>query len=372
MQQDAQGPYVPGPQPQPRHRRPYRSPFWAVVLIAAGVLWLLFNSDVLSSANARMLALLWPILVVGLGVDLLVGRRSMIVGGLVGVVTVALVVVFMLLGPSLGWTGSETLVTETHNIPVGQAASASITIDSGRYGANLHALPASSAADRTLLGATISYTGTLHLETVGETEKVVTLATQRDGWWLPWIEGINAKPWDIGLDATLPLALDYQTSSGSVVLDLSSLQLTGLKVGVSSGNATVTLPTGTGKAYAADLHLSSGDLKAQASAGSLLDMGIDISSGDAVLDLGADSDGSVDFHGSSGGFTLQLAAGQACRVEVRQVSSGDVHLPDGFARTSEGKGKEGTWETANYASAAHKLLVTVSISSGDVRIRLGN
>ena len=369
MQQDAQGPYMNGPQTRPRQRRPYRSLFWAIVLIGAGAIWLLFSTEVLSNANARMLSLLWPILLVGMGVDLLLGRRSLALGALVGAVTMALIVVFMVIGPSLGWMEGDKLVTETRSVPVGQATTARISIDSGPYGAGVHALPASSAVDRALLAATINYTGTLRFETTGDSDKAVTLDTRRRGWWLSWIDSLDAKPWDIGLDPTLPLALDFQTSSGSVDLDLLSLKLTDLRVGVSSGDANVKLPAGSGQPYAADLQLSSGDLEVQAAAGARIDMGVDMSSGDAALVLGGDSDVTVDFHGSSGEFTLQLAAGQACRVEVRQVSSGDVHLPSGFVRTSEGEGKEGTWETEDYASAAHKVLLTIEISSGSVTVR---
>ncbi len=369
MQQDARGPNAVVTEGRSRRRRPYRSLFWAIVLIGAGVIWLLFSADVLTGANARMLALLWPILLVGIGVDLLAGRRSLALSALVGVVTVGLVAVFMVVGPSAGWTETTELVTESRTVSVGEAASARISVDSGPYGAKVHALPKSSAVDRALLAAMVSYTGTLRLEATGDAEKIVTLATEQRRWWMPWLDGLDAQPWDIGLDAGVPLALDFQTGSGSVDLDLVELALTGLRVDVSSGDVTVKLPAGSGRPYTVDMNLSSGDLNAQAAADSRLDMNVDISSGDALLTLGGDSEATVDFRGSSGEFTLQLAAGQACRVEVRQLSSGDVHLPSGFVRKSEGEGKEGAWETGDYGSATHKVLLTIELSSGSVTVR---
>jgi hypothetical protein len=371
MQQDAQGPQTTDPGMQPRRRRRYRSPFWAFVLIAAGVIWLLHSTDVLSDANVRMLALLWPILLVGLGLDLLLGRRSPAVGAVVGVVTVGLIVVLMAIGPSQGWTGSSKLVTETRSVPVGTATSAKVSIDSGPYGADVHALPASSSGEANLLTATVDYSGTLRFEATGDAEKTVTIETHRDGWWFGWLDSIDSQPWDVGLATAFPLALDFQTASGTADLDLQALTLTDLQIGVSSGKAVVKLPAGSASKYSADLELSSGDLDVQTAAGAQIGMKVDISSGDASVTLGDGSDVEVDFHGSSGEFTLQLAAGQACRVEVRQVSSGDVHLPSGFVRTS-GDGKEGTWETESYASAAHKVLLTVEISSGTVRVRQGS
>jgi hypothetical protein len=371
MQPQGQGPYAAGPEIPPRPRRRYRSPFWGIVLVGVGVVWLLHSTGAISDASVRMLALLWPILLVGLGIDLLLGRRSPVVGAVVGVVTVGLIVVFMAVGPSLGWAGNTKLVTETRSVPIGTATSARVSIDSGAYGAEVHALQASNVADRNLLAATVNYAGTLRFESSGDAEKVVTVETHGRGWWFGWLEGFNGKPWDIGLDPATPLALDFQTSSGSVGLDLAGLTLTSLQLGVSSGEATAKLPAGGGSPYGVDLQLSSGDLEAQVAAGAQIDMKVDISSGDASVTLGDGSDVTIDFHGSSGQFTLQVPAGQACRVEVRQVSSGDVHLPSGFVRTDGGGGKEGTWETAGYASAAHKVLFTVEISSGNVRVQQG-
>jgi hypothetical protein len=369
MQQDPQQPGVIVPGEEPRRPRRYRSLFWAIVLIAVGVVWLLFSAEVLSQANARMLTLLWPILLVGLGADLLLGRRSLGLGALVGVVTVAAIVILMVLGPSLGWVESAELKTETLSVPVALATSALISIDSGPYSANVHALQPSDAADRALLAATVDYSGSLHFEAGGGAERVVTLEAQGGGWWLPWIDQAGARPWDVGLDPRVPLALTSHTSSGSTDLDLAELTLTSLDVEISSGDAVVKLPAGGDQAYPAALRLSSGDLEAQVAAGARMKMTVDLSSGDASVALGADFDGTIAFDGSSGEFTLQLAAGQAYRVEVRQVSSGDVKLPDGLVHVSEGDDGEGIWETDGYASAERKVLVTIELSSGSVTIR---
>ena len=70
----AAGPGAPGPGRR-RHYR-YRSLFWPVVLIGAGVMWLLYSLDVISASNLEVLALVWPVFVIGIGVDLMVGHRS--------------------------------------------------------------------------------------------------------------------------------------------------------------------------------------------------------------------------------------------------------------------------------------------------------
>ncbi len=56
-------------------------------------------------------------------------------------------------------------------------------------------------------------------------------------------------------------------------------------------------------------------------------MSVDMSSGDTEVTLGSDSDVEVVFQGSSSELTLDLPPGQAFRLEVQDVSSGDVRRP---------------------------------------------
>jgi hypothetical protein len=355
----------------PRHRRRYRSLFWPIVLIGAGILWLLFNLDVLNADHARVLSLLWPILIVGIGVDLLLGRRSPALGALVGVITVGLIIVLMLVGRGAGWVKGGEVTTRFMTTAVGQATSARVEIDTGPYSSKVHALAPATGPDRPLLAASLSYRGSLHFESTGGAESDVILESRGNGWWFPWWDEAGTTPWDLGLDPDIPIALTFGSGSGSSVLDLSGLTLSSLEVDVSSGDAQLSLPRGGDQAYTTKIDISSGDLQVGVPAGAVTDMSIDMSSGDTSLSVGRDVDGRIGFDGSSGEFTVELAAGQAYRIEVQRVSSGDVKLPSGLVQVSRGKDEEGTWETQGYASAANKLLITIEISSGDVTIRQG-
>ena len=370
----------PGEQPvptptevKPRRSYRYRSAFWGVVLIGIGAILLLYNFDVVSRENLAMLALLWPVLLVGIGVDLLVGRRSWTLGGLVGVVTVGVIIGLMFAGPGAGWIGNTELKTETVTTPVGQATSASVSLDSSSYGTRVHALPVSTSADRLLLTADVNYQGTLDFQASGDQQKTVSLDTKGRRWWWGWLDLAGAKPWDVGLDPTVPLSLSVRCSSGSSDLDLAGLTLTGLEVDMSSGDTEINLPGMAGSRYPADVHMSSGDLFVRAAAGAQTDMSVDMSSGDAQVTVGADSDVAVTFNGSSGEFTLSLASGQALRVEIRSISSGDVDLPAGLTQVAKGDDEdEGVWQTGGYDTAAHKVQVLIEhMSSGDVNIRVG-
>lgn len=366
----------PGPGPQsprsapehPHRRRGYRSVFWAVVLIAAGALWLLSDLGHLTDANIAMLSVLWPILVIGIGLDILLGRRSIVLGALIGAVTVGLIVVLMFVGPGLGWADNAQVKTQSFTARVGQAESARLDVETGRYSASVHALPAGTGSERPLLSATVSYSGSVQYQETSGPRSTVTLQAGGRRWALDWLHASDLKPWDVGIDPSVSLSLKVGSSSGSLSVDASSLHLSDLEVDVSSGDATVSLPAGGGQPYTVRLQLSSGELKAQAATGVNADMTMELSSGSASLTLGSDSDVRLAFKGSSGDFRLQLASGQACRVEVRHVSSGDVHKPSGLVQVTKGAGKEGVWETAGYDAAAHKTTVTIELSSGNVTI----
>jgi hypothetical protein len=253
-------------------KRRYRSLFWPVILIGTGVFALLLSLDVIQAASLGMLTFVWPILLIGFGVDLLFGRRSLLAGGLVGLVTVALVVGLMLIGPAAGWTGDTELKTETFATPVGRATEAGVTIGTGGYSANIHALPASDSPERLLLDAALAFRGTVELLSTGEGQRVVSLEAKDQRWWWTLLDLAETATWDIGLDSGVPLDLAVNSSSGSVELDLSALTLKGVDANMSSGDMDVLLPVAgwSAEAYQAALDISSGDLEVEAPAGARL------------------------------------------------------------------------------------------------------
>jgi LiaI-LiaF-like transmembrane region len=373
----------PGPGPgQPgqsgrRPRRPYRyrSLFWPVVLIGAGIIWLLYSLDVISVSNLEVLALVWPVFIIGIGVDLIVGHRSPAAGALVGIVTVGIVIVLMMIGPSLDWVGDSEMKTETFSAPVGEATQAQVQIDLSGYAASIHALPVATGPDRPLLYASVTHWGTVEFAAEGTTSKTVTLKSGSG--WRSWLHGGlgNETPWDIGLDPTLPLSLTVFGSSGSSSADLSGLRaLRSLEVHASSGDSQVKLPVADpANAFRLDLRLfsSSGRMDVQGPDGAALGGRVQMSSGDTRVTLGKDSAADLSFNGSSGQFVLTVRPDQALRVEVKKVSSGDVKLPDGLTRVS-GEGEKGVWQTPGYDSAAFRVyLVIESMSSGTVKVEVG-
>ena len=109
---------------QPR----YRSLFWPMILIGVGLVWFLSNIGAIPSFNPLALINLWPLLLIALGLDLLIGRRSPLVGLLIGLGTLGAAVAILLAAPNLG--GSTQAITEHFTEPLAPATSAVIEINS--------------------------------------------------------------------------------------------------------------------------------------------------------------------------------------------------------------------------------------------------
>ncbi|KPK89854.1 MAG: hypothetical protein AMJ88_17020, partial [Anaerolineae bacterium SM23_ 63] len=108
----------------------YRSLFWPIVLIGLGLFWLLGNLGVLPEHSLWTLFRLWPLALIVIGLDIMVGRRSPAIGALIGFGAVALVLVLVFAGPSLGFTPPETeLITERFTESIGNATSARVNLD---------------------------------------------------------------------------------------------------------------------------------------------------------------------------------------------------------------------------------------------------
>jgi hypothetical protein len=82
--------------------------FWPLVLVAIGVLWLLGSFNVISSANLGILVQFWPVLLIGLGLDLIVRPRWPVIGNLIALLVVTLAVLAVVFAPRLGYSPSRT------------------------------------------------------------------------------------------------------------------------------------------------------------------------------------------------------------------------------------------------------------------------
>ena len=322
--------------------RSYRSLFWPIVLIGIGVVWLLGAMGVIPNINWGMLASLWPLILIVIGLDILIGRRSTAGGAIVGLLAVAAVVVLLVVGPSLGLATSGTLKTQMLASEIGTATSADITM-------NFASLPVALTAltDKTsLLSGEIDYYGALNYSESGNPTRRIRLAqTGTSGFSIPWDS--NAR-WDIALTPNLPIDLTIDGGSGSANLELGELRLTSFSLDQGSGSLTLELPPST-QHYNANINGGSGSMN---------------------LTFPADGDLTVRLNGGSGSINIHIPTEAAVQLDIRNSGSGSVNVPSRLQAVRVFDNfKEGTWETAGFDQAVHKLIIICDdLGSGSFNI----
>lgn len=237
------------------------------------------------------------------------------------------------------------MVSERFSEPVGSATSAVIDIDAASQPVRLYALNDSSS----LIEAVIEHSGTIDFKVEGQAEKHVSLRQSGSNFQFFFNFADFNKRWEIGLNPGLPLRLTVDGGSGSLDLNLTGLQLSGLKVDGGSGSVNLSLPV-SAKAYSVDYDGGSGSLN---------------------VNLPADTDLTLNLSGGSGSLSLRLPPNAAVRFEVRDNGSGSVSVAPALTRQSGGGGSDsGVWETSGFASAAHKITILVNnVGSGSISLR---
>jgi hypothetical protein len=326
------------------NNRNKRSLFWPVVLIGVGIVWMLYNLNLISGANLSAALQLWPLLLIGVGIDLLIGRRFPIVSALIGLVVVGGILGMTLAGPRLGLVRTPELKTETFVAPSGLARRARLEIQFSTGDNQIRPL----AGTQNLLVATAIHSGTVEFTDSGTTNRNIRLSGPRsESGVFIWPSFMGEQSWDVAISPDVPVDLELGVSSGNTNVDLSGLKVESTSVQVSSGDTTVILPA-TGKSYRSVLRMSSGSLTVSVQPGA-----------ETIFESRI----------SSGRLTYDLPVSSPVRFEVTRKSSGTVRLPERFQLVSGQANGEGVWEAPGSDPSAPLIEITVEISSGNVIVR---
>ncbi len=327
-----------------RPYRPHRSLFWPIILIGVGVIWLLGNIGAIAAFNLPVLFHLWPLLLVFVGLDILAGRRSPLVGAVLGAVALALVVIFLVGGRQLGLSSTVQIKTEKFTAPVGQATSASVLLALSDSPTTVSALPNNSD----LIEADLTYIGSINFRATGTLRKMVRLARDEADFLLfsplYWDASLN---WKILLNPRIPTDLNINGGSGESRVDLSQLRLTSLKASMGSGTSAFTVP-----AQGPEPHV-----QAVGGSGSM----------DWTIPAGA----AVELHlsGGSGSINVHLPSSQPVQLEIREKNFSGVSFPSNWVQVPSPAGVQVTWETPGYSADAHSIQIVVDeVGSGSIHI----
>jgi hypothetical protein len=188
--------------------------FWAVILIVAGTLLLLGNLGII---NVNVWGVIWPLLLIALGLFVLWG-------------------VFF---------GQSSVEAEEATIPLEGATEARIRVNHGA--GRLHV--EGGAGSTELLAGTFGGGLTKHVRRDGN-RLDVEMRLPIDvfpSFIFPWIWGTrNPLDWSFSLNGDVPLTLRFETGAGEAHLDLSSLLVTELRLETGASSTDITLPANAG------------------------------------------------------------------------------------------------------------------------------
>lgn len=228
------------------HRQSYRrgSLVWPIVLIGFGIVFLLNNLGVLSWGVWMTIFRLWPLLLVVIGLDILLGRRP-------GVWTI--IPVFIMVGLFAGgvwlvqttrsvWSG-DTYVQEISH-PLDNASSADIDINFGVGELEVNKTSETGilmegaldiTEDESLNKNYFTQDGIAYLE-------LESTGTQFYPSWLidDWDD--YKRNWVLNFTDDIPIDLSIDTGVGQATIDLGGIQLEGLNIDSGIGETKVYLP----------------------------------------------------------------------------------------------------------------------------------
>jgi hypothetical protein len=209
----------------------------AAFMIGLGFVFLLANLGILTVDIWQLVLRLWPLLLVAIGFDILIGRRSWI-ASLIG-----LVVILALLAGALWLYGvrvdrGQALPGETVSQALDGALQASVRLEPAAGSLHVDALPGPGD----LVNGTVSTrSGRVSHDFSMEGDRA-NYALRSRGTTI--ITAADSRPytWDLGLTDAVPLDLRVSMGAGQADLDLTGLQISSLNVSVAVGQANVVLP----------------------------------------------------------------------------------------------------------------------------------
>ena len=327
----------------------YRSLFWPIVLIGAGALWLLSNLGLLPSWSWGSLWRLWPLALIAVGLDMLVARRSAILGAILALAVIGLLVVAIVLGSNLNLNlGPRTAVQ--HDMlrePLDGALSAALEVDFSVGRGSLQAL----AGEGNLFTADIAHLGQLNYDVSGEETRSIRLSESN-------LEPSFSRPfdsigdelyWDIRFSPQVPVDLLLHGGVGETNVDLHGMQPLSLTIDGGVGKVKLVLPA-TSERYPVVIDGDVGEIQ------------IEIEDG-AQVDL--------DITGGVGEVTINVPSEAAVEIDA-SISVGNVRVPSGYRMMSGGDefiGESGVWTSPGFDGGVADISIKFDGGVGSLRVR---
>jgi hypothetical protein len=211
-----------------------------IILISLGVLFLLNNLGLLQWTVWEVAWRLWPIALIGLGLDLMIGRRSL-VGSIVVVVLMVLAFVGGVYWMNVQAQTGQPFRQQEFTQPLQGATSADVDVHFGVGRLNIGALQESQDL---INGSLALDPGELPVQSfqIEGSKAVFSLRSEgiSTGWFLG--QSYRSKVWDLKLNPNIPIYLTVNGGASQTQMDLSGMKLSGLEYTLGVGQGQVILP----------------------------------------------------------------------------------------------------------------------------------
>jgi hypothetical protein len=271
----------------PAPRRPAPSFFFPLLLVVVGILLLLQTTGTLPWFAWWRLWVLWPALLILIGVDILLRRTPALLRLLAAIVVVAVLVgaAYLVLQP-----GSE-LARPVHTvIEPGRIQAGDVAIDLG-----IGQLTIEPLGDTTNW-AEVDLTGPVQEPIVSQLNDATRLQISQGTWSTGWFE---ESRWDIRLNPRVPTAIKTHVGVGQCTLNLTRMNVTRLEVDTGIAQCTVNLPAGESGTIPVTIDGGIGSLRVVVPEGVAAQIRLDPGLGGAQVDTQRFPEAGDDFYRSA-------------------------------------------------------------------------
>lgn len=298
-----------------------------LILIALGALFLLNNLGLVNWDIWLILLRLWPLVLIAIGLDILIGRRSMLGSIAVLVIIVILVVGGVWLVGSQTTIGGQPLTSQDLSQTLQGATAADVQLDPTvaalRLGSTQTMNRSDLPSDLLIIGTVATSRDeriTRDFQMTGNTALFVLRTAGIP--FFPFVGPSGNRAWDLNLTPNVPISLKVSAGVGDSQIDLTGLNVTRLDYSAGVGKAVIILPArGT---FQASLSGGIGDVSVRIPAS--LAARIHVSSGLGGTNVQGDYTRQGDFYVSPGFDTasdrVELnVSGGIGKVTVQEVKS---------------------------------------------------
>ena len=303
---------------------------WGIFFILLGAIPLAVNGGILTTQTVTQLLGLWPLLLVGIGLAIILSRTSLAIVGTLLIAATAGILAGSLASTDAGRFASAVCgpsddadaIPESSG-PFGAAATVDVELDCG------------DLVITTASGDTWSFSGTGNGADISADEGELRLND-------PGGSGaiVDRDRWDLRLPTAPALEVDLSLNAGTADVDMADARMDALSLQLNAGNADLRL----GQAEELD------EIQVEMNAGSL-----------GVTLPAAAVSGSIDVN--AGSVKLCLPGGVAVRLRTGDSFAGSYDY-DGHGLVHEGN----TWQSPDFGTASVRIDLSTEANAGSIEL----